>query len=107
MRTEDMGDWVADARAIQQALAALTDEERWAECPDTAAAVRGLIELLSRPLTNASDAMKAEARAEHAALRGFYDRHGRLPEGEAEWAAARAALNGGADSGAKKPEPAT
>jgi len=97
MRTEDMGDWIADARAIQQALAALTDEERWAECPDTAQAVRGLIELLSRPLTNAADHLREEARAEHAALKGFYERHGRLPEGEAEQAAARAALNDGAN----------
>jgi len=90
MRTEELDDWIADAGVIQQALARLTDEPGWADNPDTAAAVRGLIELLSRPLTNASDHMKDEARAEYGALKRFYERTGRLPEGAAEHAAARA-----------------
>jgi len=89
-RTEEIEDWIADAGVIQQALARLTDEPGWADDPDTAAAVRGLIELLDRPLTNAADFMKDEARAEYAALKRFYEAHGRLPQGAAEHAKARA-----------------
>jgi len=90
MRTEELDDWIADAGVIQRALARLTDAPGWADDPDTAAAVRGLIELLSRPLTNAADHMKDEARAEYSALKRFYERTGRLPQGAAEHAAARA-----------------
>jgi len=90
MRTEELDDWIADAGVIQQALARLTDAPGWADDPDTAAAVRGLIEMLSRPLTNASDHMKDEARAEYGALKWFYEAHGRLPQGAAEHAVARA-----------------
>jgi len=89
-RTEELDDWIADAAVIQQALARLTDAPGWADDPDTAAAVRGLIELLSRPLTNAADHVKDEARAEYSALKRFYERTGRLPEGAAEHAQARA-----------------
>lgn len=90
---EKIENWAADAAALASGLYALTEDDDWSDSAEKREAVRELIVLIRGPVLNLADAMKANVAAQGEAARVFFRTHGRLPKGEAEWAAARAALD--------------
>ena len=77
---EDESDWVCDLQAMHQAAMALTMKEGWAEDPENVAAVRGLLEVMSGPLTALKNQQDAEHAKEMAALKAAYQ-NGADPHG--------------------------
>jgi len=87
---DDWQDWIHDAAELQRAAFHLTQKPGWHECPDCAAAVAGILEVMSRPIACLEDYVQSEATAQTEGARRFYERNGRLPDTEVEWAQAKA-----------------